>query len=187
MPLILGTLASPAKNFVKKYESIATVTVGSGGQAEAEFTSIPSTYKHLQIRALIRGTASASAISLGVRFNSDTGSNYSYHELFGSGSSVGATADANQTRILMHGNAPAANALASSFGVAIMDILEYKNTSINKTARSLAGMDVNGTGGYAILDSGNWRNTNAITSIKIIPSTGNLAQYSQFALYGIKD
>ena len=168
------------------YESIATVTVGSGGSANAEFTSIPATYKHLQIRALIRGTASASAISANMQFNSDTGSNYSYHELYGNGTTAQAGAGATQTRFFLHGNAPAATALASSFGVAVMDILDYADTNKYKTARCLNGMDVNGSGGYILFDSGSWQNTNAITSIQITPSSGNFAQYSQFALYGIK-
>ncbi len=164
---------------------LGMVSVGSAGSATISFTSIPSTYKHLQVRALIRGTASASAISANMQFNSDTGSNYSYHELYGNGTSAQASAGATQTRFFLHGNAPAATALASSFGVAVMDILDYANTSKYKTTRCLDGMDVNGTGGYILLDSGSWQNTNAITSIQITPSSGNFAQYSQFALYGI--
>ena len=35
------------------FESIATVTVGGGGAASIEFTSIPGTYQHLQIRGII--------------------------------------------------------------------------------------------------------------------------------------
>lgn len=168
------------------YDSIATVTVGSGGSSSISFSSIPSTYTDLQVRALIRGTASTTAISANMQFNSDTGSNYSYHELYGNGTTAQASAGTTQTRFFLHGNAPAATALASSFGVAVMDILEYKNTNIYKTTRCLNGMDVNGSGGYILLDSGNWRNTNAISSIQITPSSGNFAQYSKFALYGIK-
>lgn len=165
---------------------LGMVQVGSAGSATVSFTSIPSTYKHLQVRALIRGTASASAISANMQFNSDTGSNYSYHELYGNGTSAQASAGATQTRFFLHGNAPAATALASSFGVAVMDILDYASTSKYKTTRCLDGMDVNGSGGYILLDSGSWQNTNAISSIQIAPSSGNFAQYSQFALYGIK-
>ena len=165
---------------------IGMVSVGSAGASTVSFSSIPSTYKHLQVRALIRGTASASAINAGVQFNSDTGSNYSYHELYANGTSAQAGGGATQTKFYLHGNAPAATALANSFGVAVMDILDYTNTSKYKTARCLNGMDVNGSGGYILVDSGNWQNTNAISSIQITPNSGNFAQYSQFALYGIK-
>jgi hypothetical protein len=167
-------------------EPISAITL-SASSASVEFNNIPGTYSHLQIRALIRGTASASAISANMQFNSDTGSNYSYHELYGSGAGGGqVSAGATQTRFFLHGNAPAATALASSFGVAVMDILDYANTNKYKTTRCLNGMDVNGSGGYILLDSGNWRNTNAISSIQITPNSGNFAQYSQFSLYGIK-
>jgi hypothetical protein len=167
-------------------EPISAITLASAS-ASVEFNNIPGTYSHLQIRALIRGTASASAINANMQFNSDTGSNYSYHELYGSGAGGGqAGAGANQTRVFLHGNAPAATALASSFGVAVMDILDYANTSKYKTTRCLNGMDVNGSGGYILLDSGSWQNTNAITSIQIAPNSGNFAQYSSFSLYGIK-
>ena len=48
---IYGVGVTPSTN---SYESIATVTVGSGGQSSIAFTSIPSTYKHLQLRAIMR-------------------------------------------------------------------------------------------------------------------------------------
>ena len=69
----------------------------------------------------------------------------------------------------------------------IFDILDYTNTNKNTTTRALTGNETNGTAGQAILfSSGNWRNTAAITSILIYPSSGNFSQYSSFALYGIK-
>jgi hypothetical protein len=71
------------------------------------------------------------------------------------------------------------------FGTVIIDILDYANTNKYKTQRSLGGNDRNGAG-YIDFSSGNWRNTNAITSIdiKALYGTG-FAQYSHFALYGI--
>ncbi len=62
------------------YESIATVNVGSSGSSFVEFTSIPSTYKHLQIRANSRYTGyQNSGAAVYLQFNGDTGSNYSLH------------------------------------------------------------------------------------------------------------
>jgi hypothetical protein len=40
--------------------------------------------------------------------------------------------------------------------------------------------------GEAFFMSSLWMSTSAITSIKLYPNTGNWAQYSHFALYGIK-
>ncbi len=91
---ILGILASAITgNLVtNSYESIATVTVGSGGQATAEFTSIPGTYTHLQLRALARTDYAAASIAFHINFNSNAATNYSSHELTGNGTGAAATA-----------------------------------------------------------------------------------------------
>ena len=170
------------------YESIATTTVGGGGSSTITFSSIPSTYKHLQIRFIGRSTdTGGDRIGQKIQFNSDTGANYSRHQLFGDGASAAANGTANATYILSGlSELTAANAPANTFGVGVLDILEYANTSIYKTTRALAGQDQNSSSGRIFLASGNWRNTAAITSITLAPETGNYVQYSQAALYGIK-
>jgi hypothetical protein len=75
--------------------------------------------------------------------------------------------------------------VANTFGTFILDILDYKDTNKYKTARSLDGSDANGSGEIS-LRSGSWRNTAAITSITLTPTGTGIAQYSSFALYGIK-
>jgi hypothetical protein len=174
------------------FESIATVTVGSGGASEVDFTSIPSTYTHLQIRGTARNSQSGSGgVSVYMRFNSDTGANYSRHYLGayqGEGSAVWAGGAANETFIVTAA-IPNNNLGANIFAGCVIDILDYKNTNKFKTTRALYGYDINGATvgyNYLYLDSGNWRSTNAITSIKLYGSTSNFMQYSQFALYGIK-
>jgi hypothetical protein len=175
---------NPAVLF-NSYESIATVTVGSGGQSTISFTGIPSTFKHLQIRAIARGTRSDAADGLTLQFNSDTGSNYSYHYLYGNGSAASA-GSWNQTRIPLESIMAAATSGSGIFGTMVTDILDYADTNKFKTVRNLGGNDRNGSGDV-VFQSGNWRNTNAITSIEIAPLYGaGFAQYSQFALYGIK-
>jgi hypothetical protein len=87
---ILGIIASAITgNLVTtSYESIATVTVGSGGAANVEFTSIPATYTHLQVRGIGRSLEANTGVDVQyLRFNSDTGSNYAWHQLVGNGSS----------------------------------------------------------------------------------------------------
>ena len=62
------------------FESIATTTVGSGGIADVTFSSIPATYTHLQLRGIARtNRADSNQDAVVVRFNSDTGNNYSRH------------------------------------------------------------------------------------------------------------
>jgi hypothetical protein len=182
---ILGIMASAISGNLNSYESIATTTVGSGGVASITFSSIPATYTHLQLR-FFASTNRASPIfrdSYKVQFNSDTAANYSNHELYGDGSSTGAGAGTSTSNI-------AAGTIGGGgfFGVSVFDVLQYANTNIYKTTRSLSGVNDN-TGGYGLIDlrSGNWRSTSAINSITLITGVGTtFVQYTQAALYGIK-
>jgi hypothetical protein len=166
------------------YESIQTVTVGSGGSSSVDFTSIPAGYSHLQVRGIARGTTADTAVLLRIQLNADTGNNYARHNITGDGSSVLVANDASQP-VGGVGNIAAANATASIFGSVVLDILDYANTNKYKTIRSLAGNDRNGSGVVGLFSS-LWMNTNAITSIKLFPAAANFAQHSSFALYGIK-
>jgi hypothetical protein len=171
---LLGDGAPPA---VGDYESIATSVVGAGGSATITFSSIPSTYKHLQVRILAQnGNANK---NLSIQFNGDTATNYSRHLLYGTGASALAAADATVA------NADAYISPSGGFGAAIIDILDYANTNKYKTTRALGGYDANGSG-WITLASGSWRSTSAITSISFSNFGNNFAQYSSFALYGVK-
>jgi hypothetical protein len=174
---VFGTLSSGVAASTNSYESIATVTVGSGGSSSIDFTSIPSTYTHLQIRAIGIGTGFAYSY---LGFNSDTATNYSYHQLSGDGATASSAGGASTTLIYALQGASSATFPASG----VIDILDYTDTNKYKTVRVLAGYDKNGTG-EMYFRSGNWRSTSAITSIKLSPNT-SFAQYSSFALYGIK-
>ena len=158
---------------------LGMVSVGSAGAANITFSSIPSTYKHLQLRYMDLSTSSAGDMRL--QFNTDTASNYSRHVLYGTGAvaSAGGTANSDYVLVGQSGDSTYAS-------VGVIDILQYADTNIYKTVRTLNGYDVNGAGGYAVLASGSWRSTAAITSIKIFISGNSFNQYSQFALYGIK-
>jgi hypothetical protein len=169
------------------YESIATVTVGSGGAADITFSSIPSTYTHLQIRGIGRSTYNGSvneASFLYMQFNSDTGANYDAHRLIGDGSSASASASNNRNQMIPSWISTL-NSTASVFYSSVTDILDYTNTNKYKTTRSLGGGDVNGSGAI-VYYSNLWRSTSAISTIKLYPESNNFAQYTQFALYGIK-
>jgi hypothetical protein len=184
---ILGIIASSFRSAAGPegaYDSLATVTVPSGGVASIEFAGIPTGYKHLQVRGIARGTTADTSVLLRIQLNSDTGSNYARHNITGDGSSASATNDASQT-VGGVGNISAANATASIFGTVVCDILDYANTNKYKTIRSLAGNDRNGSGVVGLFSS-LWMNTNAISTIKLFPAAANFAEYSTFALYGIK-
>lgn len=185
MSPILGIFASQGRVASNSYESIATITVGAGGSASITFSSIPSTYKHLQIRVLARGTTSASSQEQYITFNGTSTNYYSAHILYGNGTSALATVSTYTTVNLMP-RLIAASSTASTFTSYITDILDYQNTNKNKVIRSLGGFDANGSGEIDFM-SGLWMNTAAISSINIRPSVDNFAQYSSFALYGIKE
>lgn len=161
------------------YESIATITVGSGGASNVEFTSIPSSYEHLQIRGMGR-ISSGSQIGY-LQINGDTtATNYYVHALEGDGSTIYSYAVNSYPRYT------SLTSNAGQFGVTIIDILNYDDTNKYKTVRALAGLDSNGTGGVTLY-SGLWKNTNAITSVKLIPNYGaSFTEYTTYALYGIK-
>ena len=182
--LILGILDQGAGVSAGDFESIATVTVGSGGAANVEFTTIPGTYQHLQVRYIARGTNAAVDVEHQCQINGATGSVYSYHIVYGDGASAGAAASSSNTKIVLN-DFFGSTALASTYGVGVMDILDYANTNKYKTTRTLIGRDRNGAG-IMLLHSGLYQSTNAITSLKFYPSTGNFEQYTHFALYGIK-
>ena len=177
---ILGSFSSGVAPLAPgSYESIATVTVGSGGSATVSFTSIPSTYTHLQIRSFARIPTSNNGL---LTFNSDTGANYATHLLYGDGASAAALSFINDNYI--YGSR--VSTATSTYGAGVIDILDYANTNKFKTVRLLTGNDNNGSGLIA-LNSGLWRSTSAITSITYTAqSGGTFAQYTQFALYGIK-
>ena len=183
MSPILGIFASQGRVAANSYESIQTVTVGAGGTSTITFSSIPSTYKHLQLRFIAKTSAGAFYDSLLMRFNSDSSGAYSYHYLDGFNSSASSAGAASQTFIQHYytgGN------VANTFSANIVDILEYANTNINKTTRGLAGTDANTSGGGINFSSGSWRSTAAINTITLTTGGTTIQQYSQFALYGIK-
>lgn len=181
--------ASAASNSVTPvgtaFESIATVNVGAGGSSTITFSSIPSTYKHLQLR-LIWKDGSAGGNQPYLRMNSDSGTNYTRHVIFGDGSSVtagGASTSAGYTGVTL--GYIASNA-TNVFPAAIADILDYADTNKYKTVRYIAGNDRNGAGDITF-GSSLWLNTSAISTLTIVDTGGiNFSQYSSFALYGIK-
>jgi hypothetical protein len=163
---------------------LQVVTVGAAGASSVTFTNIPATYSHLQIRGLNKTTAGTGNEWLKFEVNGATTNIVSRHTLLGDGSSATAEADTStQTNWFAFGSA---DSTASAFGVFVMDILDYANTNKNKTFRTLSGWDKNGSG-YVALNSNLWNSTSAITSLKILPRTNSFAQYSQFALYGVKN
>lgn len=176
-------LAGNPTGSLSAFELIETQTVGAGGAASITFSSIPQTYKHLQIRAITRYTVAGNSTT--IRFNSDSAANYSWHALYGTGAVAGSSSGVNQTFGLIE--AAAIGHDTTYMFASITDILDYANTSKNKTVRALSGIDTNSNASEIDLLSTNWRSTSAINSITLgINGSQSFAQYSTFSLYGIK-
>ena len=180
--ILTALLGSYAPALTGSFESIATATVSSSSNF-VEFTSIPSTYTHLQIRGVSRSTDSSQYFC---QFNGDTSANYTFHTLGGNGSAMEPYGAISQTSLQIGKSNYFASA-STMLAMGICDIFDYKNTNKYKTVKVLAGTETNGTAGQnVVLMSGIWRSTAAITSIKVFPSSPPFTQYSEFALYGIK-
>jgi hypothetical protein len=187
---ILGTIASqvPANLPVGSFESIATALVDSGGASSVTFSAIPSTYKHLQVRAIARTTATGGTTqNLNMTINNDTSANYSFHQLQTGGSGAGSYGEnVNRTNCVQVLHITTSTAPSGVFGAGIIDILDYVNTSKNRTVRSIRGQEQNNTDGTVGLHSYLYNSTTAVSRLDLFPSVGSLVQYSSFALYGIK-
>jgi len=165
------------------FELIASSTVGVLGASSIDFTSIPSTYTDLCIKASLRtaqfGTAEASQ-SLLIQFNGTT-TNYSYRLLQGYNN----TAASYNGTTRFFGDATNSDATASTFGNLEIYIPNYAG-STNKSYSADSVTENNGTKAAADLDAGLWSNSAAITSISI-SAASNLVQYSTAYLYGVKN
>lgn len=168
-------------------ESIATITVGSGGASSVLLDDIPGSYQHLQLRAIAR-SASSGITYFAIRFNGDTGTNYTRHALTGDGSAAaaqGGTGSSSANIVNTIGVIPGSGQTASVFGAQVVDILDYASTSKNKVMRSFGGYDANGSG-YVALTSSVWLNTAAITSVTVHFGGDTLGQYTTVGLYGLR-
>jgi len=183
---ILGIIASQISGHLfapsGAYDSIATTTVGAGGVSSITFSSIPSTYTHLQLR-LMAITPSTGYHNFEINVNSDTGTNYATHQVQGNGSTSVIGVQTNTNKFTFAGLMNPTNGYPFA---AIVDFLDYADVNKYMTMRSIAGASNNAadTGARVGFSSGLWMNTSAVTSITC--GGGDFGQYTSAALYGIK-
>jgi hypothetical protein len=162
----------------KTYEPIATTTLGSAASS-VTFSSISGSYTDLVL--VVDYSLNVANSSLFVRLNGDTGSNYSYTRLSGTGSaaSSGRGTSSDQARITADTTAQS----ASTRQIVTINLMNYSNSTTYKTFL----VRYNSTGGTeAFVDL--WRNTAAVTSVQIkgFDGTAIIESGSTFTLYGIK-
>lgn len=163
------------------YEPIATTTLGSAANS-ITFSSIPSTYTDLKIVLVTTGVGGNYGV--GLQFNSDTASNYSYTSLYGDGSAAGSGSSGGglPRAVISVGTIP-----LSTPALYIVNIFSYAGSTY-KTVLSTEAGDKNAAGGYVSSTVNLWRNTVAINTVKILVSNAsyNFAIGTTATLYGIK-
>jgi hypothetical protein len=164
------------------YEKIATTTLGSD-TLYIDFTSISGSYTDL---VFITNHFMAAQCTIGIRFNSDTGSNYSSTNMRGDGSAASSGRQSSSTAIDNSLDDIARNPNVAN-AVTIWNIQNYSNSTTYKTVlyrHNNATADASGTSAGV----GLWRSTSAITDIRLLAtsSTQNFKSGSTFTLYGIK-
>ena len=164
------------------YTLIASNTVGSGGVANIEFTSIPATYTDLLVLLSLRTENGSAGDTVRVQFNSSA-SNFTVKELTGDGSATGTSSRSDGYLGFMNASTSTSNTFSSiSLYIPNYTSSNYKSYSVDKVSEQ------NGTEAYAEIIAGLWSQTAAITTLKFIPASGSdIAQHSTAYLYGISN
>ena len=163
------------------YVALASVTVGSGGAANIEFTNIPQTYTDLNILISGRSASTNPQENLLIEFNGSS-SNFTRRALEGDGSAASSYSGSTNLIAYVVGN----GATSNTFGNASIYIPNYTSSN-NKSISTDAVEETNATTAYMQLTAVLWSNSAAITSIILKPGSNNFLQYSTATLYGIKN
>lgn len=166
----------------KTYEPIASTTLGIAA-ATVTFganNSLPQGYTDLVlVTESKRSVGSTGGADFDIRFNGDTGTNYSETYLQGSSGTASSGRVSSQTKLVFFATAETS---ATGSGVSVTQIMSYSNTNVYKTVLS-AGV---GSQEFVRRHVGLWRSTSAVTQIDLISVSGDFKSGSTFALYGIK-
>jgi hypothetical protein len=151
--------------------------------ANITFSSIPATYTDLLVVLSGRSDYAANFVGLFVRLNGDNASNYKYRYVQGSGSAA-ASSNFSADSGFLAGYIDAASHTASVFGNGSIFIPNYTASAAKSISADLVEEN-NATEGYQAISAGLWSGTAAVTSVTILPASGNFVQYSSATLYGI--
>jgi hypothetical protein len=155
---------------------IATVTVGAGGVASIDFTSIPGTYTDLMVVYSLRDNLSGVSNDATFIVN---GTTIAFRQIYGTGVNVGSNNPTQIARPIV-----SATATSNTFGNTGIYIPNYAGSS-NKSISVDSVCETSGTESYQVLSAGVYSNATAITSLSIDNGASNFTQYSTATLYGI--
>lgn len=181
-------LAGNTKVSYGAYDLLATEILTSA-QSSIVFNNLNSTYggtyQHLQIRMTGRSTRAATNSEFDLRFNGDSGTNYTWHYMRGTGSDTESAGAGGLDSVRMYQTLTGATNTSDSFAATVIDILDPFETTKYTTIRAFTGFT--GSLNRVLLESGSWANTDALTSINLTEYYGsNFVAESRFSLYGLK-
>jgi hypothetical protein len=165
------------------FELIASSTVGSGGAASIDFTSIPSTYTDLAVYISARGSAAAARGYVLASINGVT-TNRSWRWLVGYDSSLVASASSTNDTF---GSLPCDTATASTFGNIFAYFPNYAGSNNKSFSVDSAAENNSSSAWMDFLLAGLWSSSSAISSLSFYPDSGTFKQYSTAYLYGVKN
>lgn len=164
---------------VYAYESISSYSISSA-TASVTFSSIPSTYKHLEIHVLGK-TTQAGLTAIYTTFNSDTSANYSYARLeFAPTASSSQSSGATNMFWPFY---PGSTHSSDQFGQGIYHIIDYASTVKRKSVLSYTNMGNPTSSDRAHYVINEWKSTSAISSMTL--TMNNFEVGSMISLYGI--
>ena len=168
------------------YTLINSVTVGSGGSANIDFTSIPSTYTDLLLKISLRTSGTLDGYeNVKLQFNGSGGTAYSDKLIYGTGSAAASASNSSQANTFFQ-YSNAAGSTASIFGNGEIYIPNYAGSN-SKSISVDSVTENNATAAIAALAAELWASSSAINRITLTPNVATLfAQYSTAYLYGIK-
>jgi hypothetical protein len=160
---------------------LASTTVGVGGTASIDFTSIPATFTDLLLKLSARAT-SGGVSQVRIQFNSSGGTAYSDRTLEGSGSSASSFSRTSQSYIWA---TTVDQGTTSTFGNTEFYIPNYAGGN-NKSMSVDVVTETNATAALMAFYAQLWSDVTAINQITLTANAGLFAQYSTASLYGIK-
>lgn len=149
---------------------LANITLGSSASS-VTFSSISQDYRDLVL--VINGTSQAGG-DVWYRFNSDSGSNYPYVNMYGTGTSTTSGSGTLNKGVLNYNNT------TSIFNI-IANIMDYSSTDKHKTVISRG----NQADGFVMSYVTRWANTAAVTTLLVSLDGTNFLSGTSFALYGV--
>jgi hypothetical protein len=188
MPIPLGIFATAGAGggAAAAYEQIATLT-GTGSSGTIIFSSIPQTYKHLQIRTTMRCTNANIRNNIFINYNGDGSSIYSRHFLLGRiGNDWMSSNVINTSTYQIANSVPGTSAPSDIHSAMVIDIADYSATTKNKTTRTMATLVYPSSQAQVELSSCVYRTNSATSTIQIIVENASFTTSSNFVLYGIR-